>query len=89
MLVVESVVPQGPADQKLEPGDVLVAVAGRVVTHFQLLETLMDEAVGTCIQIDLERGGMALSLGIQVRNPEVECPKHSTMCRWIPRQASA
>ena len=75
MLVVESVVPQGPADRKLEPGDVLVSVAGKFVTHFLLLETLMDEAVGTSIQISLERGGMPFSLDIQVRDYEVECPK--------------
>ncbi len=89
MLVVESVVPQGPADQKMEPGDVLVSVAGKFVTHFLLLETLMDEAVGNLIEIDVERGGMPLKLDVQVRCHEVGCPKHGKTCRWILQQASA
>eukprot|EP00891_Asterochloris_glomerata_P007785 jgi/Astpho2/7785/Aster-06077 len=74
MLVVESVVPQGPADQKMEPGDVLVSVAGKFVTHFLLLETLMDEAVGNLTEIDVERGGMPLKLDVQVQDLHAVTP---------------
>ena len=35
MLVVEAVVPGGPSDGALEAGDVLVALEGRIVVHFQ------------------------------------------------------
>lgn len=41
MLVVDSVLPGGPADGLLEAGDVLVHVQGQVVTHFLHLEVML------------------------------------------------
>lgn len=46
MLVVHSVVPLGPVDGRLEAGDVLVSVNGRIVVDFLTLETLLDDIVG-------------------------------------------
>ncbi|KAJ8424890.1 hypothetical protein Cgig2_020677 [Carnegiea gigantea] len=45
MLVVDSVVPGGPAYKRLETGDVLVCVNGEVMTQFLKLETLLDDSV--------------------------------------------
>lgn len=44
MLVVESVVPGGPSDGVLEPGDVLVRLNGGIVTEFLSMEALLDDA---------------------------------------------
>lgn len=44
MLVVESVVPGGPADGLLEPGDVVARLGGAVVTEFLGLEAALDAA---------------------------------------------
>lgn len=68
MLVVDSVVPGGPAHKHLEPGDVLVRVNGDVITQFLKLETLLDDGVGEKIELQIERGGMALSVNLEVQD---------------------
>jgi len=68
MLVVDSVVPGGPANNHLEPGDILVRVNGEVVTQFLILETLLDDSVGNEIDLELERGGVPLKVTLQVQN---------------------
>ena len=70
MLVVDSVVPGGPADGALEPGDVLVRLQGAVTTHFLPMDALLDGAVGTRVAVDVERGGVPLSFDIEVRDPQ-------------------
>ncbi|KAF6255925.1 DegP-type protease [Scenedesmus sp. NREL 46B-D3] len=66
LLVVEATVPGSPADGVLEPGDVLVRVQGQVVSHFLMLEELLDAAVGQTIELQLERGGKPLSVQLPV-----------------------
>ena len=67
MLVVDSVVPGGPADGLLEPGDVLVRLQGQVVVHFLPMEALLDGHAGQRVTAEVERGGQLLSRSIQVR----------------------
>ena len=67
MLVVESVVPGGPADGALEPGDVLVRLQGAVMTRFLPMDALLDGAVGARVAVEVERGGVPLSLDLEVR----------------------
>lgn len=71
MLVVDSVVPGGPADGALEPGDVLVRLQGAVTTHFLPMDALLDGAVGRRVGVDVERGGVPLSFDIEVRTLRV------------------
>lgn len=66
LLVVEATVPGSPADGVLEPGDVLVRVQGQVVSHFLMLEGLLDAAVGQTIELQLERGGKPLAVQLPV-----------------------
>ncbi|WJX32217.1 Protease Do-like 7 [Trifolium repens] len=68
MLVVESVVPGGPVDKHLEPGDVLVRVNGQVTTQFLKLETILDDNVNSNIELQIERGGSSKSLTILVQD---------------------
>ncbi|WOL02884.1 protease Do-like 7 [Canna indica] len=68
MLVVESVVPGGPAYKYLEPGDVLVCVNGEVVTQFLKLETLLDDNVNGDIDLQIERGGTSLIVKLKVQD---------------------
>ncbi|XP_057831090.2 protease Do-like 7 [Cryptomeria japonica] len=68
MLVVDSVVPGGPAHKHLEPGDVLVRVNGEVVTQFLALEMLLDDGVGNSIDLELERGGIPVKVTLQVQD---------------------
>ncbi|PIA33529.1 hypothetical protein AQUCO_04100162v1 [Aquilegia coerulea] len=68
MLVVDSVVPGGPAHKHLQPGDVLVLVNGEVITQFLKLETLLDDNVNQKITIQIERGGATISVELLVQD---------------------
>ena len=66
MLVVNEVLPGGPADGTLQPGDVLVRVNGKLVSEFEPLEEVIDDNVGGSIQLELERGGEPVNASIAV-----------------------
>ncbi|KAK1433205.1 hypothetical protein QVD17_10113 [Tagetes erecta] len=68
MLVVDSVVPGGPAYKHLEPGDVLVRMNGEVITQFLKMETLLDDSVGQNIKLEFERGGTSLTVQLVVED---------------------
>ncbi|PKA48973.1 Protease Do-like 7 [Apostasia shenzhenica] len=68
MLVVDSVVPGGPAYKKLEPGDILIYINHEVVTQFLTLETLLDDNVGGEIGLQIERGGVTLTIKLMVQD---------------------
>jgi S1-C subfamily serine protease len=68
MLVVDEVVPAGPADGKLEVGDVLVRAGGRLITRFGPLGVLLDDAVGEEVSLEVERGGQPVSVTLTVRD---------------------
>ncbi|XP_022771939.1 protease Do-like 7 [Durio zibethinus] len=76
MLVVDSVVPGGPAHNHLEPGDVLVWVNGEVITQFLKLETLLDDSVEQKIELQIERGGTPLSVQLFVQDLHSITPAH-------------
>ncbi|KAA8547739.1 hypothetical protein F0562_004168 [Nyssa sinensis] len=68
MLVVDSVVPGGPAQNLLEPGDVLVRMNGDVITQFLKMETLFDDNVDQKIELQIERGGTPLTVDLVVQD---------------------
>ncbi|XP_052308501.1 protease Do-like 7 isoform X2 [Populus trichocarpa] len=73
MLVVDSVVPGGPAYGQLEPGDMLVSVDGELTTRFLKLETLLDDNVDQKIGLQIERGGISLTVNLTARNFSIQC----------------
>jgi pro-apoptotic serine protease NMA111 len=66
MLVVTEVLPGSPSENVLQPGDILVKVNGRYVTQFEPLDEVVDSNVGGQVQLDLERGGKAISAKLPV-----------------------
>ncbi|MDQ2070454.1 trypsin-like peptidase domain-containing protein [Natronospira bacteriovora] len=56
MLVVDQVVPEGPAHERLRPGDILLRIDGRLVTRFVPLAEILDERVGETLALDIRRG---------------------------------
>ncbi|KAL1531547.1 Protease Do-like 7 [Salvia divinorum] len=68
MLVVDSVVPGGPAHKHLEPGDVLIRLNGEVSTQFLKMETLLDDNVNKKIELQIERGGKPLTVDLKVQD---------------------
>jgi S1-C subfamily serine protease len=68
MLVVREVVPGGSADGKLEVGDVVVNVAGRLTTRFDPLGSTLDESVGEKVPFEIERGGTVVEVDLEVQD---------------------
>ncbi|KAK5467093.1 hypothetical protein LTS15_000063 [Exophiala xenobiotica] len=57
MLVAEIVLPEGPADNKIQEGDVLIKVNGELLNSFVKLDSIMDSSVGGKIDLLFQRGG--------------------------------
>ncbi|KAJ0728607.1 putative htrA2 peptidase [Helianthus annuus] len=68
MLVVDSVVPGGPAHKLLDPGDVLVRMNKEVTTQFLKMESLLDDSVGQNVELELERGGKPFTVQLPVQD---------------------
>lgn len=68
MLVVDQVVPGGPADGHIEPGDVIMRVQGELVTTFIPVEAVLDSNVGSEVELQIERGGKAITTTLSVRD---------------------
>ncbi|VAX06944.1 hypothetical protein MNBD_GAMMA26-1981 [hydrothermal vent metagenome] len=66
MLVVAAVLPEGPADGKLQTGDILVKADGVWIDQFVALDALLDERIGGSVELDVERAGQPLHLTVQV-----------------------
>lgn len=68
MLVAEVVLPEGPSDNKLEEGDVLLKVNGELLTRFTRLDDILDSHVGKTIDLVVQRGGEDVVVEITVGN---------------------
>jgi S1-C subfamily serine protease len=66
MLIVDEVLPGSTTEGKLQPGDILTHVNGRLVTTFEPLEEIIDAAVGRTVDITVERGGERLAQTLPV-----------------------
>lgn len=68
MLIASEVQPGSPAAQVLEPGDILVRINGELVTTFEPLEQMLDDAVGSTIKLEIRRGNATHTAELQVQN---------------------
>ena len=68
MLVVQDVQAGSPTEGQLLPGDILVRVNGRLVTTFEPLAEVLDAAVGSAIEVEVERGGERLERRLEVQD---------------------
>ncbi|PIG78992.1 nuclear serine protease HtrA2/Nma111 [Aspergillus arachidicola] len=66
MLVAEIILPEGPADGKLEEGDVLLQVNGELLTQFIRLDDILDSSVGQTVRLLVQRGGQDVEIECQV-----------------------
>jgi S1-C subfamily serine protease len=74
MLVVTEVQPGSPAFGALQPGDVLVKVDERYVTQFEPLETLLDDAIGRTLTLEVQRGGQSVKTPLVVGDLDAITP---------------
>jgi len=74
MLVVDSIVPGGPSDGKLEPGDVLIRLEGSFVSDFLTMESVLDASLGSTVRVEVERGGVPVDVQVAVQNLHAVTP---------------
>jgi hypothetical protein len=55
MLVVRSLLPKGPADGILVPGDIILGCNGNMVANFTHLFSILDDAVGEAVTLTVCR----------------------------------
>ena len=68
LLVAREILPGGPADGVLEPGDVLLTLAGQPLLDFTRLEDVLDASVGKRIRLGVERSGESQPLELLVQD---------------------
>ncbi|NND89288.1 MAG: hypothetical protein HKN42_00390 [Granulosicoccus sp.] len=74
MLTVGQVIPGGVAETILEPGDILMSIAGSLVTDFVSLEALLDASIGKTLSVDFIRQGVVSTAGIRVADLNALAP---------------
>jgi S1-C subfamily serine protease len=74
MLVVSDVQPGSASDGLMLPGDVLVRVNGTLVTRFEPLEAVLDDAVGSTVELQLQRGGKLYTAKLKVDDLDAITP---------------
>ncbi|KAK2749403.1 hypothetical protein FQN57_006335 [Myotisia sp. PD_48] len=68
MLVAEIVLPEGPADDKIQEGDVLIKVNGVLLTQFVKLDAILDSSIGQDVELLVQRGGADLEVKCKVQD---------------------
>lgn len=66
LMVVEKLLPNTPAADVLQLGDIVLAVNDTDIVDFYTLERLLDGAIGSTLKIDVLRMGEKLSFELQV-----------------------
>ncbi len=66
LLVANQVLPGGPADGLLEPGDILLSVDQQPISDFVTLEAIFDDSIGKILTLKLNRGGVPLAVQVHV-----------------------
>lgn len=74
LLVVKRVIPDSPAHARLEVGDVLIEIAGQLITDFAELARALDDAVGQRLSVTVERAGVRHETEIEVSDLHAMTP---------------
>ncbi|ORX79953.1 trypsin-like serine protease [Basidiobolus meristosporus CBS 931.73] len=68
LLVVRQVLPKGPADKILTPGDIVLRLNGHYLTNFVDLFAVVDESVGMNIELTISRGSKVMNVTLEVQD---------------------
>jgi len=74
MLVVTEVQPGAAAYRQLEVGDVLVAIGGKPMGDFDLMDALLDDSVGRQVELTVVRGGGTRRVTLPVQDLHAVTP---------------
>ena len=67
-MTVSQVLPQGPADEVLQAGDILVSIAGQPVADFVALEAALDDNIEKSILLRWIRDGAVMDAQVTVQD---------------------
>ncbi|MDN4501293.1 PDZ domain-containing protein [Alteromonadaceae bacterium BrNp21-10] len=65
-LLVSHVILKGPADNILQPGDILLSINGQAIDNFLQLETLLNSQVSQTVNVQMFRNGSLFEHDIKV-----------------------
>ncbi len=68
MLVVNDILPDSVADNRLKIGDIIVEIDGEFVTRFVQLEEIIDSNVGESLHLIVERNGEERDVTVDVQD---------------------
>ncbi|CEJ00896.1 hypothetical protein RMCBS344292_14937 [Rhizopus microsporus] len=68
MLVVRSLLPKGPADGMLVPGDIIVGCNGKMIPHFIGLFSILDDRVNQEVTLTISRGKKVQDVKVTVQD---------------------
>ena len=68
MLVVSEVQRGSPAEEMLEPGDILVKINGDLGADFDALAGVLDDGVGKTVTLAIQRGGQSLERQLAIQD---------------------
>jgi S1-C subfamily serine protease len=74
MLVVTEVQPGAAAYRQLEVGDVLVAIGGKPMADFDVMDALLDDSVGRQVELTVVRGGGTRRVTLPVQDLHAVTP---------------
>lgn len=66
LLVVDLVLPEGPAHELIKEGDTLISINGEPISTFIKVDEILDENVGKTLEFVVQRGGSELKIDITV-----------------------
>ncbi|ORX94491.1 trypsin-like serine protease [Basidiobolus meristosporus CBS 931.73] len=68
LLVVRQVLPKGPGDKILIPGDIVLRLNHKYITNFVDLFAVVDESVGADVELTISRGSKILEVTLHVQD---------------------
>lgn len=68
VIVAMDVLPEGPSDEKLKEGDILLKINGDLVTQFLRLNEIFDSNIGKTVRILVQRDGQDVEEDILVQD---------------------
>lgn len=74
MLAADIILSEGPADGKIEPGDVLIRVNDELLTQFVRLAEILDSHVGQKVKLTVQRNGEDVEVEVEVGDLHVITP---------------
>ncbi|GBC06884.1 hypothetical protein RclHR1_07110009 [Rhizophagus clarus] len=68
LLVVRTVLPKGPADGLLIPGDIIICANKNMITNFTHLFSILDDSVGEDIELTICRGKEQFDVKLKIQD---------------------